>query len=162
MTNNRGPKYFPEEPCRWLAHLQTTHSHNMCDVSYPWCKSKTTEASSRKQIPESLRKRIQWSTVGKALAKSKNTSPCSLPCSIFNKISSAEDVSADKVENTFLNNCQFHDGAMVRPLAFYQCSPVPYVCWVCCWLSPCSKGFFLQVLQFSLSAKTDISKFQFD
>ena len=38
----------------------------------------------------------------------------------------------------------------------------PYVGWVCCWFSPLLREVFLRVLRFSLSSKTNISKFQFD
>ena len=40
------PRYFPEEPCGWLATHPTTHSLSMCAVSCQWCKSETTEVSS--------------------------------------------------------------------------------------------------------------------
>ena len=38
----------------------------------------------------------------------------------------------------------------------------PYVGWVCCSFSPLLREVFLRVLRFSLSSKTNISKFQFD
>ena len=38
----------------------------------------------------------------------------------------------------------------------------PYVGWVCCWFSPLLREVFLRLLRFSLSSKTNISKFQFD
>ena len=38
----------------------------------------------------------------------------------------------------------------------------PYVGWVCCWFSPLLREVFLRVLRFSLSSKTNISKYQFD
>ena len=38
----------------------------------------------------------------------------------------------------------------------------PYVGWVCCWFSPLLREVFLRVLRFSLSSKTNISKFQLD
>ena len=47
-----GPKYFPEELRGWLATRQTTCSHNMCTVSYQWCKSKSTHASSHINQPQ--------------------------------------------------------------------------------------------------------------
>ena len=39
---------------------------------------------------------------------------------------------------------------------------MPYVGWVCCWFSPLLWEVFLQVIWFSPSSKTIISKFQFD
>ena len=38
----------------------------------------------------------------------------------------------------------------------------PYVGWVCCWFSPLLREVFLRVLQFPISSKTNIYKFQFD
>ena len=40
--------------------------------------------------------------------------------------------------------------------------PASYVGWVCCWFSSLLREVFLRVLWFSLSLKTNISKFQFD